>query len=195
MHGYSHRLLGVETEAAKAEDAMKANAAALNRVIDALKKAGIKEGDLATSSFSIWPVYQENLRTLIDEKPSIGTAGYRVSNTLIVRTTDLDSVGSLIDTAAATGANRVEGVSFDKKEADGVRDEALKAAIRDAKRKAEIMAAAAGVRIGELVSVAEEGGGYGIMRDERMAAGMDTTIIPGDMKFTSTVVVVYRFSK
>jgi uncharacterized protein YggE len=187
--------LGVETEAAKAEDAMEANATALNKVIDALKKAGVKDGDIATGNFSVWPVYQEPPRTLVDEKPSIGTAGYRVSNTLMVRTTNLDTVGLLIDTAAAAGANRVEGISFDKKDADGVRDEAMKVAIKDARRKADVMAAAAGVKIGEIVSVTEEGSGYGIMRTERISVAMDTTIIPGDMEFTSIVVVVYRFTK
>lgn len=188
--------LGMETEGSSATEALRANNEAINQVIEALKNAGVKEADICTGGFSIWPVYPEDRFEPMPRgdanKP--GISAFRVVNTLVVRTDDVDGVGRLIDVAAAAGANRVDGVSFERKDADSAKAEALKAAISNARKQADVMAAAVGVKIVGVVSVTEEGGSSGF-RTEYAKAAMDTSIMPGDVTFTSNVSVVYRFAK
>lgn len=144
---------GVSTEASTAGDAVRSNGAAMERVLAALGAAGIEKKDIQTSGFSVHPVYADAREPR--GRPQI--TGYGVTNQVSVRVRGVEKVGSVLDQLVAAGANEVGGVSFSVGTPEPLLDEARKRALADARRKAELYAASAGLRLGRLLSL-EEGG-------------------------------------
>jgi uncharacterized protein len=121
------------------------------RVIDVLRPA-VAPADIQTAHYA---VQVEFART---EKPDAEAriAGYRVDHGLRVKIRDLARVGTLLDAVVAAGANEVEGLSFQKDDASADESRARAEAVRAARTKAEEMAKAAGVQLGELLTLSEE---------------------------------------
>jgi len=145
---------GVRTQAATAQDALRGNTAAMNKVFATMKPLGIAERDMQTSNFSVQPVYQQAPSDVPQTEPA-KIIGYQVFNqvTLIVR--DISKLGDALDAFVAAGANEMYGVSFGIANTDQLTDEARDAAIKDAARKADLMAKSADVKLGRLISISE----------------------------------------
>jgi uncharacterized protein YggE len=156
---------GVTSEAKTAREASEANNAAMGKVLQALKGAGIEEKDIRTSRLSLQPQSAPNR-----SGPS-AIAGYRASNRVTVRVRDVTKVASVIDTLVGAGANEIGGINFVVSQASKLLDEARERAVADARRKAEIYARAAGVTLGAPLSISEEGNAAPAPY-RRMAAGM-----------------------
>lgn len=141
---------GVAAEAETAAAALSANTELMQKVIAGLKESGIDAKDIQTRNFNVEPRYT-NPR---DGTPTID--GYRVSNqvTLVVR--DLKALGGLLDKLVSLGANQVNGLAFEVSKAETLKDEARKEAVANARRRAELLAAAAGADLGEVVTITEE---------------------------------------
>lgn len=150
---------GVTTQGATAREALDANTAAMRELIETLKAAGIEARDIQTSGFSVNPNYvysdarDANGYTL---PPKI--VGYQVFNTVSVRVRDLPSLGAVLDKAVTVGANTINGVSFSVADPSGLYDEARRQAFADARAKAELYAAAAGVGLDDIRSIGESQG-------------------------------------
>jgi uncharacterized protein YggE len=157
---------GVTSDAKTAREASEANNAAMNKVLQALKGAGIEERDIQTSRLSLQPQYAQN-RT----GPSPVT-GYRASNRVTVRVRDVAKVANVIDVLVGAGANDIGGINFTVSQASKHLDEAREKAVADARRKAEIYARAAGVALGEPLSISEETGAPAPLFRGKMAAPM-----------------------
>lgn len=142
---------GVAAEAATAKGALLANTELMEKVVEGLKQAGIAEKDIQTSNFNLEPRYT-NPR---DNTPPV-IEGYRVSNQVSVLVRDLKSLGSLLDKLVSRGANQVHGLSFEVSQAETLKDVARKEAVANARRRAELLAAAAGAEVGEVVTILEE---------------------------------------
>ena len=152
---------GVASTGKTAGAAMAANAAQMNRVIAALKQAGIADRDIQTSNLSLNPTYAEPVRlpngqVVQDGPPRIN--GYRANNSISVRQRKLSEVGKVIDALVAAGANEISGPDFSVDQADAALDEARTAAMKTARARAELYAAAAGMHVGKIVSISESGG-------------------------------------
>ena len=156
---------GVTSEAKTAREASEANNAAMGKVLQALKGAGIEEKDIQTSRLSLQPQSAPNR-----SGPS-AIAGYRASNRVTVRVRDVTKVANVIDTLVGAGANEIGGINFVVSQASKLLDEARERAVADARRKAEIYAKAAGVTLGAPLSISEEGNSAPAPY-RRMAAGM-----------------------
>jgi uncharacterized protein YggE len=156
---------GVTSDAKTAREASDANNAAMGKVLLALKGAGIDEKDYQTSRLSLQPQYAPNR-----SGPS-PVVGYRASNRVTVRLRDVTKVASIIDVLVGAGANELGGINFMVSQASKLLDDAREKAIADARRKAEIYAKAAGVTLGEPLSISEEGGSAPVFRG-KMVAGM-----------------------
>ena len=126
----------------------------VNEKIAAIKQslldAGAKESEINTDSINIYANYDYSDNTEV-------IVGYTANNTLSVRTTDIDNVGALIDAAFAAGANTLDNVQFTVQDDSEAREQALTKAVEDARRKAEVLAAAAGLQIASIASIAESG--------------------------------------
>ena len=156
---------GVTSDGKTAREASEANNAAMGKVLLALKGAGIEEKDYQTSRLSLQPQYAPN-RT-----GSSPITGYRASNRVTIRLRDVTKVANVIDVLVGAGANDIGGINFTVSQASKHLDEAREKAIADARRKAEIFARAAGVTLGEPLSISEEGAPAPMFRG-KMAAPM-----------------------
>ena len=156
---------GVTSEAKTAREASEANNAAMGKVLLALKNAGIEEKDYQTSRLSLQPQHAPNRA---GPSPIVG---YQASNRVTIRLRDVTKVANVIDVLVGAGANDIGGINFVVSQASKHLDEARVKAISDARRKAEIYARAAGVTLGEPISISEEGSPAPLFRG-KMAAPM-----------------------
>jgi uncharacterized protein YggE len=129
---------GIEVQKPTAKEALDENSAQMNKVIEAIKSAGINDDEITTSQFSIYPVYesyQEKETGIYKQR----LTGYSVSNIIQVKTPKLDLVSEIIDAAVDSGVNRVDSVwfSLSEKKQQQVSDDLLAEAIKNARSKAE----------------------------------------------------------
>ncbi|WP_448953090.1 SIMPL domain-containing protein [Labrys neptuniae] len=164
--------IGVASAGKVARDVLSANSKATGDVLAALKAAGIEAKDLQTSGFSVQPVSPQNSKfsssSNADDTPAI--AGYTVSNTVNVTLRDLPKLGDVLDKAVNAGANSIEGIQFVVSNQSVLLDGARKAALADARRKAQVYADASGLKLGKLVELSENSGpiGGGLYRAKAM---------------------------
>ena len=142
---------GVTSEAKTAREASEANNAAMRKVLLALKGAGIDEKDFQTSRLSLQPQNAPG-RT----GPSTIVA-FRVSNRVTIRLRDITKLSNVIDVMVGAGVNDIGGIDFLVSQASKLSDDIREKAVADARRKAAIYAKAAGVTLGEPLSMSEEG--------------------------------------
>ena len=163
---------GVTSEAKTARGASEANNAAMGKVLLALKAAGIEAKDIQTSRLSLQPESAPN-RT----GGANSIVGYRASNRVTVRLRDVAKVGSTIDLLVGAGATDIGGIDFSVSNASKLLDDARAQAVADARRKAEILAKAAGVTLGAPLSISE-GDTPGPVGFRKFAAGMPASPAP-----------------
>jgi uncharacterized protein len=162
---------GVTSDARTAREASDANNAAMGKVLLALKGAGIEEKDYQTSRLSLQPQFATPSKA---SERAQGILSFRASNRVTVKIRDVTKVANVIDVLVGAGANEIGGIHFTVTQASKVLDEAREKAIADARRKAEIYAKAAGVTLGEAISISEEGAPVPVFRGKvasPMAAG------------------------
>lgn len=184
--------LGVHTEKLTAAEAVEENNAQTQTVIQALTDFGVDAKDIRTTNFSIWPMDKYDP---VSGQPS-GEKTYAVDNTVYVTVRDLETLGDLLDTVIQAGANTVQSIQFDVADKDTALGTARTDAVKDASTKAQELAAAAGVELGELQSMnygsvpsypVFDGRGGGGAAAEAAAV----PIQPGQLTFTVTVNVTY----
>ncbi|MEX2128989.1 MAG: SIMPL domain-containing protein [Xanthobacteraceae bacterium] len=145
--------VGVVAQAARARDALAQNSKSMSEVVAAAKEAGIESRDLETSQISLRPQYSYPAQGS-REAPKL--VGYEAGNSLSIRVRDLDKLGALLDRLVTVGANQIRGIELTVAEPAPLRDKAREAAMKDATRKAALLADAAGVKIVRLYSVVED---------------------------------------
>lgn len=184
--------LGVVTEAETAREALVANTEAMSEIAAALRQAGIESRDLQTSGFTIEPKFTQPPPRPVErgdaEAPEI--AGYLVRNTLTVRIRNIAEAGALLDQAVTLGSNYISGLSFSVADPKPLEAEARRAAVTDAREKAELYAEAAGVDLGDvlLIEQREDFGQPRPMMARSMAAeSADVPIEAGEITFRAQV--------
>ena len=143
---------GVQTLQPTATGAIEENATRMERVRAALKRAGIADKDIQTSSISLNPEY----RYVENQPPRL--TGYRATNTVNVKFRDLKRTGAILDALVAEGANQINGPNLTIDKPDEAYDEARVKAIAAGRARAELYARALGKRVVRLISVSESGG-------------------------------------
>ncbi len=184
--------IGVTSQAAEASAALAANSADLARAIAAIKAASVDERDIATSGFSINPVYEQADNRPSDRPPAI--VGYRVTNQVRVTVRDIAKSGGLLDAVVSAGATQVNGIAFDISDRKAAANDAIRAAIADARARAELMADAADLRLVRILTInAGENGGRGpIMAFDMAAKGAPVPVMPGQTSVTANAEIVWE---
>ncbi len=182
--------LGARSEALTAADALAATSAATARILDQLAAAGIEPRDIQTASLTLAPRY-DNSRV----SSSTGRlTGYVASNTIRVRVRDMDTLGTRLDAAVSAGGNRFDGLIFGLQDPGPLTDEARRRAVADARRKAELYAEAAGVTLGPILSITDQGG-FGVpivrSRGEMMMAESAMPVAAGEIEVGASVVITW----
>lgn len=176
---------GVTTRSSSATAAIADNAARMERVRAALKRAGIADRDIQTSTISLNPEYRykENM------PPQL--TGYTASNQVNVRFRDIRNTGRILDALVAEGANQINGPSLTIDKPEAALDEARVKAIAAGRARADLYARALGMRVVRLLSVSE-GGGYSVpppmpMMRAQAADAASTKIDPGEQQLQVSV--------
>jgi uncharacterized protein YggE len=180
---------GVASDAKTAREAAEANNAAMAKVLQALKSAGVDDKDYQTSRLSLQPQYAPN-------RPGQSTVvGYRASNRVTIKLHDVNKVASVIDALVGAGANDIGNIYFTVAEPSKLLDQAREKAVADARRKAEIYAKAAGVTLGSPLSISEDGTPTPMFRVKTLAAPMGaatpTPVAQGEETLSITVSVIW----
>ena len=186
---------GVVTEAATAAEAMSQNAARMNQVMAALRRAGIEERDVQTSGLNLSAQYDY----VQNEPPRL--RGYQASNQVTVIINDLGKVGSTADAVVAAGVNQISGISFGLKDPTSAENRARQLAVRNLEAKAALYAQALGVELGGVRSLTE-GGGYAPQPPRPMYAraemAMDaggTPVAAGELSIRIDITGVYDLNR
>jgi uncharacterized protein YggE len=189
--------IGAQYEAAEAAAAQQQVNQAVQQTVKAIRALGVPEERIRTASLYLTPVYQR-VRTAEGGPQEPTIAGYRATNTIVVTLDDISLLGQVIDAGVSTGANKIEGISFQLKDDSRQRREALQQAARDAHGKAMALAEAAGLVIGGIFRLQE--GSVGIVGPEPQYSrgvmamaegGGQTPVQPGQMKVQASVTAQY----
>jgi uncharacterized protein YggE len=175
---------GVQTEAATSREALARNSTQMERVLAALRAAGIAEKDIQTQDVSVWPRYD----TTGEE-----AEGYTARNSVTVTIHELDKAGAVIDAATRAGANEVSGPMLSSSGRERLEAKALEAAVDNARKKAEALAKAAGVGLGRVTAMVEGGGSPGpvMLEAARASADKAVPIQPGQEEVQATVTITF----
>ena len=186
---------GVSIVKENAEDAQAEANKIINAILDGLRSKGINEKDIETDRLNL---YEERTYTR-DEGSKV--VGWRASQTLKIKTTDMSKVGTIVDIAVKNGANQLNNINFglsEKKEQE-FKQLALAEASKNAKAKAETIAESLGVRLGKIKSVSESNFGYMpyAYAMEAKAAGGEmieeaAAIMPRDVSVNAHISLVYH---
>jgi uncharacterized protein YggE len=179
--------LGLQTKGATAREALAANSEKMRRVLSALKSAGVDKADIKTQDISVSPSYADEGQ--ID--------GYTARNSVSVKIHDLSIAGKILDAASNEGANEVYGPSLSRSDQDALQAKALRDAVGDARKKAEALADAAGVRLGSVTAITEgsSGGPEPYYAQARLAvADKAAPVEPGTQDVQASVTVTFAIT-
>jgi uncharacterized protein len=178
--------MGVQATAPTGDEVMTTVEQKSQRLVNALKNAGIDAKDIQTSGLSLYPNYSQNGNNI---------TGYSASVDVSVRVRNIDRVGELLDAVQGMVGQEltIGGISFSYEDPEAVMEQARVAAIENARTRAQQYAAAAGAEVGEVVKIVESSSAappvpYAM---ERMAADESVAIEPGSQELSADVSVVF----
>jgi uncharacterized protein YggE len=182
---------GVVTRSATAAGALQQAATRMDRVIAALKRAGVEDRDIQTSNLNLNPEY-----TYINNQPP-KLNGYTASNQLSIRFRDIANSGKILDALVAEGANQINGPSLTIDKPEAALDEARARAVAAGRARADLYARSLGLRVARVVAVSESGGNYPSpppmpMMMEARSQAADTKIVPGEQKLSVTLTMTFE---
>jgi uncharacterized protein YggE len=182
---------GVVTRSATAAGALQQAATRMDRVIAALKRAGVEDRDIQTSNLNLNPEY-----TYVNNEPP-KLNGYTASNQLSIRFRDIANSGKILDALVAEGANQINGPSLTIDKPEAALDEARARAVAAGRARADLYARSLGLRVARVVAVSESGGNYPSpppmpMMMEARAQAADTKIVPGEQKLSVTLTMTFE---
>lgn len=182
--------LGVTTQAATAAQAMSDNATRQTAIIEALRAQGVAPADLQTQGLSLSPL-QDYSR---EGQPPVIT-GYQAQNIVTARIRELPRLGAILDTMVGAGATDVQGITFSREDAAATEDRARTEAVAEARRRAEVIARAAGMELGPLVSLTDTSMTQGPRPMAMMARAADaeasTPVEAGELTLSAQVTGVW----
>jgi uncharacterized protein YggE len=180
----------VQSRSTTASGALQDAADRMQRVIAALKRAGVADRDIQTSNVSLNPEYR------YPENQAPELVGYSATNSVSVRFRDIRSSGKILDALVAQGANQINGPNLTVDKPEAALDEARAQAIATGRARAELYARSLGLRVVRVVSVSESGGDFAppppMAPMMARAQAADTKIEPGEQRLQVTLSMVFE---
>lgn len=174
---------GVQAQARTASAALAAADGQLLRVVAALRQAGVAAADLQTEQISLSP-------RITEEGGQI--EGYVAISTVSAQVRDLGRAGAVVDAAVGAGANQVSGPMLTRSDEQQLYRTALRAAYADARAKAQALAQATDVALGEVRAVVEGAGAPIPLGGDRASGAV--LVEPGTQEIRATVTVTFAVS-
>jgi uncharacterized protein len=147
--------VGVQTTGKTSEEAQDALNQQMDKVIRAVKETKLAGLVTQTQGLALYPEYERVDNNARGRGPKI--TGYRASNSILARTSEVAKIGKIIDAAVAAGANQIMGISFTLKNDAEARRDAIRKATADSKAKAQAMADALGLTLGRVMQATTGG--------------------------------------
>jgi uncharacterized protein YggE len=185
---------GVVTQAKDAQAALSDNATQMTRVLAALKRAGVADRDVSTSSIGLAAQY-----LYANNKPPVVT-GYQANNSVTIKFRDVAKSGAILDALVAAGANQINGPNLQIDKPAPAIDEARVQAMTLARSRAELYAKAAGLTVKRIVSIGESADEQGprpypvMMMARTVSADAKTQITPGEQQIGVTLSVTFELN-
>ncbi len=182
--------LSVKNEAKTANEAMQDNVQRTNSIIKVLKGEGVDSKDIKTTSFEVYPYYEEK-----EDGQGI-LVSYQVEQTLELKIREINKAGALIEEATRAGANQVGDLTLTIEDDEAYQQEARAIAIAKAKNKAELLSQQLGVKLAGLQSFHENV----VFPDEFRPyySALDKSTAPnieiGENKIEVTVSITYKIN-
>lgn len=183
--------MGVVSQGKTGAQAMARNSKDLAAMMAKLKAAGIAPRDMQTSNLSLSPRW-DNRPSSKGGDPEI--IGFVAQNTVTVRIRDMARLGEILDAVVQNGANSFRGLSFGLQHPRPAQDQARIKAVEDAITKAKLLTNAAGVELGDIISISESTSGRPspmMMNDMAMARGA-VPVEAGDVSTGASVTIVFK---
>jgi uncharacterized protein len=212
-------LLEITASAATAGQAVRDNQTKTAQVAQAVAGLGVQAADLQPISQNVYNLYspmppslpgfgpplisQGNFTPFASPpggmQPDIQFGSYHVRHTVRVNVRDPARVGEIVDSAARAGAVIVGGFSFKSSDEASAQRAALEAAGKNARAKAETLAAAAGKQVGEAVAISEDivvsNGAYAAFRSAvPFAFGAGAPQVVGELEYYARVSANFRLT-
>ena len=183
--------MGVDSHAKSAGEALNRNSSAARRLITVLRAAGVASADIQTTNLSLSPIYDDAGNTVI---------GYAVSNQVTASIHDIANAGRVVDAAARVAGNEivVDGLVFTFDDDTKIVEQARTDAVRRARLQATQLAKAAGVQLGNLLSLSEDSTPQGPVVEQSLKASADVPSAPpirtGSQTLTVQVTLIYEIA-
>jgi uncharacterized protein YggE len=178
--------VGVQRRAPTSAAARRAVNVRIAAILKTLKAHGVAAADIQTSGLSI------------ERRRSHHRTRYTAAQTLTVRSRDVPHLGALLDAVANAGADSVEAPDFGFADPSHGQQLAERAALADARTRADAAAGQTGLRITGVRSVdldpqsgVFEPDSSNASSGSSVKAPQPTRIEPGTQEFSATVRVVY----
>ena len=184
--------LGISQDAPTASEALAGASVAMADILAELEAAGLAPQDVQTSEIRLFPIYGDT-QGPGRAKPR----GFQAGSTVTVIVRDLAWLGPVLDAVVGAGATEIHGLSFEVADPRRALDEARREAVEDARRRAEVLAEAAGVELGPLLELID--GAVPVPSpafDGRMMAMEEAMpVAPGAMELGATVTAIWAFGE
>ena len=185
--------VGVRSQADTVAEALELNNAQAKAIKDTMVAQGVDEKDIQTSSFNVYP------QSDYDFQGAITRTYFSVENNVYVTVRNLESLGLVLDAVAKSGANNIYGITFDVQDKTTAQSTARTMAVEAARKQAQELAVAAGVELGEILSIssfasyAQPYYGMGMGGGGAEAAySQAVPIAAGQMQINAEVTMVFR---
>lgn len=142
---------GFKTETEKeATVAIQKGSEQMNQIIGALKKWGIEDRDIKTTSYNLITIYEypENTGKEV-------LSGYQLNQTVKIKVRNINKIGEVIKEAYSAGANQIGGIGFSLENKEELKKIALEDGIKNAKVKAKEISKSTGIRLGKIINMYE----------------------------------------
>jgi hypothetical protein len=179
--------IGVSSQGKTARAASDANVKDMTVVLAAIKESGVADRDIQTTSLSLQPQYDPN------KTGGARLIGFQANNQVTIKVRDIGQLPNILDRAISAGANEMSGIEFVVSEQSKLLDKARAEAIADARRKAELYANAAGMKVGRVMTISEEGTVPPPRTFQAVRAGA-AAIAPGEQTLRAVVTVSYELT-
>ncbi len=183
--------IGTRSQAVDVASALSDNNKQAQAISSVLSDMGIDPLDIQTTAFNVYPFQNYGM----DGQPT--ELVYIVENTVNVKVRELNRLGEILDAVVRSGANQINGISFDVEDRKQAEADARRLAIQDATEKAQELADLAGTELGDLQNISvysngdpqpvynAKGGGY-------IAADSAAPVSSGQMIITADANLVYE---
>lgn len=183
--------LGVTHENKQARAAMDEVSGTVAQMLKRLSDLGIEPRDVQTRQFSLNPVWNDRSGSYSGRGK---ISGFVASNAVMVRVRKLDDLGRILDAVIEDGANDFNGLQFTVQDPKPLLDTARKAAVADAMARAALLAEAAGVTLGPVRSITDQGGGGAEMFQMDMAARASAPVAAGEVTLSASMQMVFEIA-